>query len=65
MNVIIESSWKEKLDQEFKKKYFLDLVDFLLRRPPAEANRDPAELPLTPLVMVSWYDSWPPFDHSH
>ena len=29
MNVIIESSWKEKLDQEFKKKYFLDLVDFV------------------------------------
>ena len=29
MNVKIASSWKEKLDQEFKKKYFLDLVDFV------------------------------------
>jgi len=29
MNVQIESSWKEKLDIEFQKPYFLDLVSFL------------------------------------
>ena len=29
MNVSIEKSWKEKLDKEFKKPYFANLVDFV------------------------------------
>ncbi len=29
MDVKIESSWKEKLQSEFDKKYFVDLVDFV------------------------------------
>ena len=29
MNVIIESSWKAKLEEEFQKQYFKDLIDFV------------------------------------
>ena len=29
MNVDIESSWKTRLNDEFQKPYFLDLVSFL------------------------------------
>lgn len=31
MNVSIEKSWKEKLDREFQKAYFANLVDFVTK----------------------------------